>query len=113
QPEDKPLQIRMARHYYDVYMLSHSNVVDQAIKSVALLKAVAIHKSVFFRSKQASYETAKVGSLKLLPEQLLLEQIESDYKAMEEMFFDELIPFAKIINALKLLENKLNKINCE
>lgn len=108
QSEDKPLQARMARHYYDVYMLSQSDVTDRAINNIQLLKAVATHKSIFFRSKQASYETAKPGSLKLVPNQLLLQQVESDYKAMEEMFFGEIVPFTKIARALEALENKLN-----
>lgn len=108
QPEDKPLQARIARHYYDIYMLSQSDVTDRAIKDVQLLKAVATHKSIFFRSKQASYETAKPGSLKLVPNQFLLQQIESDYKSMEEMFFGGIVPFTKIANALRVLENRLN-----
>ncbi len=108
QPEDKPLRTRMARHYYDVYMLSQSEVTDRAIKNIHLLKTVTTHNSIFFRSKQASYETAKSGSLKMVPNQLLLQQVASDYKAMEEMFFGGIVPFTKITSALKALENKLN-----
>ena len=110
QLEDKPLQTRMARHYYDVYMLSQSEVTDRAIKNIHLLKTVAIHKSIFFRSKQASYETAKPGSLKIVPNQVLLQQVASDYKAMEEMFFGGIVPFTKITSALRVLESKLNNL---
>jgi len=108
QAEDKPLQARIARHYYDVYMLSQSDIINRALKKAKLLKVVATHKSIFYRSKQASYETAKPGSLKLVPNQLLRQQLECDYKAMEEMFFGEIVPFMRIASALEALENKLN-----
>jgi len=65
QSDEKPLQTQMARHYYDVYKLSKSKALKSATEDLELLKLVAQHKSVYFKSKQASYETAKPGSLKL------------------------------------------------
>lgn len=59
QPDDKPLQSHIARHYYDIHMLYQNSKGKNAIKDIALLQTVAFHKSVFFRSKQASYETAR------------------------------------------------------
>jgi len=109
QDDEKPLQSRMARHYYDVYMLSKSGVGKGTQKQrFALLASVARHKAVYFRSKQASYQTAKPGSLKLLPSQRRLKLVESDYQAMTEMFFGNAVSFSEILSEITMLENALN-----
>lgn len=109
QNDQKALQNKMARHYYDVYKLSHSEIAKSAMSNLDLLSSVALHKSVYYKSKQASYETAKPGTLKLIPNDFLLEHVENDYEAMKEMFFGEIVPFSDIVKSLTQLENKLNQ----
>ncbi len=75
QSDEKPLQTQMALHYYDVYQLTKSDVLQQAVDDIALLKSVALHKSVYFKSKQAAYETAVPGSLRLIPNDDRLKQV--------------------------------------
>lgn len=111
--DDKPPQPRMARHYYDIYKLSKSEVIGTATKNIPLLESVATHKSIYFRSKQASYETAKPGSLKLVPNQRNLKALESDYNAMKDMFFQEKISFNDIFTEITLLEKNLNTLKLE
>jgi len=110
QDSSKSLQPRMARHYYDVYKLSQSDVMKSAINNISLLETVAIHKSVYFKSRQASYETARPGTLKLIPSDALIQKIESDYSAMEEMFFGEVISFDDILEQLTIVENQINQL---
>lgn len=109
QNVDKLLQPRMARHYYDIYKLSNSSFMESAKKNASLLESVANHKSIYFSSKQASYHTAKPGSLKLIPNHQLLKNLEMDYHAMSEMFFHETISFNEIMKEINDLEKKLNK----
>ncbi len=110
QAEDKKIQLRIARHYYDVYKLSTAGIAKNAITNLSLLDSVAAHKSIYFRSKQASYDTAKPGSLKLIPNQWLLKQINDDYLAMEDMFFGDVLSFDEIINEVTCLEDTINNL---
>ena len=49
-PVGKKFAPRMSRHYYDVYQLSNSSVIEQAMNKIDLLDRVATHKNVFFKS---------------------------------------------------------------
>lgn len=109
QPDDKPLQSHIARHYYDIHMLYQNTIGKNAIKDIALLQTVAFHKSVFFRSKQASYETAKPGSLLLTLSDVKLKYIREDYESMHEMFFSEIVPFDTILTTIELIQNDINE----
>ena len=54
----------LSRHYYDLAVLADHQDGQAAIKDLDLLRAVAEHKSVFFRSAWANYDTACPGTLR-------------------------------------------------
>ena len=109
KPEEKLFQSHMARHYYDIYMLNQSKTAESALNDIELLDRVAAHKSVFFKSAQASYETAKRGTLKLIPSSKHLKELEADYQSMSEMFFEGGVPFDLLIDNISKLEESLNE----
>ncbi len=102
------LKDRMSRHYYDVYMLSKSGITDAAIAQLELLEAVVKNKSLMFKDNKASYDTAILGSLKLVPKDSDLNKLKYDYAAMHEMFMETAPPIEDIIAELLVLENKVN-----
>ena len=110
QTESKALQPHMARHYYDVVTFYNSPLGEDAIASASLLETVTQHKAAWFRSKQASYDTAKLGSISLVPSAASLSKLMTDYASMNEMFFDEAVPFDDIMFSIRELEVKLNKV---
>ena len=102
------LKDRMSRHYYDVYMLSKSGIADAAISQPELLKAVVKNKNLMFKDNKASYETAIIGSLKLIPKDADFDKLRSDYAAMNEMFMGAAPSIEDIIAELLMLEEKVN-----
>jgi hypothetical protein len=72
------LRERMSRHYYDTYMMDKKKVAAAALHDVALLDQVVHNKSLLFRDAEASYETAKIGSLRLIPHDALLSDLKRD-----------------------------------
>lgn len=100
---------RMSRHYYDTYMMAEKGVADVALENVELLEQVVLNKSLLFRDSNASYETAIIGSLRLVPGEELLAVLKKDYEAMSEMFMSEPSRFDKIITKLCELENRINQ----
>jgi len=99
---------KLSRHLYDIVMLSRSQIGKEAINDMNLLDIVAKHKSFYYRSNAAKYGEAKVGTLKIVPKDEILEAFRVDYSKMRSMFSGEVIEFDVIIEELQILENKIN-----
>jgi hypothetical protein len=106
-PASKKFAPRMSRHYYDVFQLSRSPILDKALNNMDLLDRVATHKSVFFKSAWANYESACPGTLRLVPPDGIAAELKQDYLAMQPMFFHEPPDFNAILNALQDLEVRI------
>ena len=109
RPLDSQTRQYLSRHYYDVAMLADHKDCPAAIKNVELLQAVVKHKSVFFRSGWAHYDTARPGTLRLCPNPARMSDLRVDYKKMQPMMFDDPAPtFDHIIERLESLERAIN-----
>ena len=107
---DSPTPPHFSRHYYDVAMLADREDGQAAAKDVDLLRNVAEHKSVFFRSAWAHYDTARPGSLRLSPNPDRLPALRSDYSNMQPMMFDDPAPtFDEIMKKIEELELLINE----
>ena len=100
----------MSRHYYDTVMLAAKGIDDAALTESNLLEKVVRNKSLMFADKRASYDTAILGTLRLVPDAELRAKIETDYQAMTEMFMAPPPTFAEMMMMLAKLEAKLNKV---
>ena len=83
--------------------------VEAAVAANPLLKSVAAHKSIFFRSPPAKYEMATPGTLRLLPTPERRKELESDYAKMRQMIFGEVPPLDHVFDVLSELERKINE----
>jgi predicted nucleotidyltransferase component of viral defense system len=99
---------RMSRHYYDTYIMAQKGIADTALQNLALLKKVVKNKSLLFKDNKASYDTAIIGTLRLLPDDTKMAELKRDYAAMNEMFMGETPAFSAMIEALKTLESRIN-----
>jgi hypothetical protein len=104
------LRDRMSRHYYDTYMLSQRGIAANALQNPLLLDQVVRNKSLLFRDASASYDTAKIGSLKLIPSEGQLSILERDYGKMTEMFMGEYPDFEMVMAGLAQLEARINNL---
>ncbi|WP_280954386.1 nucleotidyl transferase AbiEii/AbiGii toxin family protein [Pseudaminobacter soli (ex Li et al. 2025)] len=77
-----------SRHYYDLAMLLDTDEGQAAAVDFELLETVAKHKAVFFRSGWASYDTARQGTLRLMPNEVRMKDLRADRRAMAPMMFD-------------------------
>ena len=109
QPEDKALPARISRHYYDFFCLLNSNVKDQAVAKQELVERVAVHKSIYFASAWANYETARKGSLKLSPPQRIVAELKRDFGLMKDMFFGPVPDWNDVLNAIEKFEADFNR----
>jgi len=98
----------MSRHYYDTAMLAQNEIDDLALRSPDLLARVVLNKSLVFSDNKASYDTAILGSLRLVPDAGLRERLRADYAAMTEMFMVAPPSFNDLMEIIASLEAKLN-----
>jgi len=105
-PADKKFRDRQSRHYYDVVRLYEHELGKVAIKDIELLLKVARYKEVFFPA--ARYADAKPGTLRILPPDARLPELEQDYRKMQEMIFGEAPAFEQLLNVLREIEAKIN-----
>jgi len=110
QDPARPLGARQSRHYFDVYRLAGSEIGSRALADRALLSSVAEHKRVFFPAAWAMYENAAPGTLRLIPPRERLGELRDDYEQMGEMIFAEPPGFETVIEALRVLESKINAV---
>ena len=108
--KEKPMLPRYSRHYYDLAIMATSDVKEKAFDDIELLEKVVEFKKKFYPVNWASYDTAKIGTLKLIPEDYRITELKKDYKAMGNMIFDKYLEFEEIIEILTKLENTINDI---
>jgi len=108
---DKTLPARFSRHYYDLYRLSLLPIADSALTSLSLLEEVVQFKTRFYRCSWARYDLARPGSIRLLPPDHHLGELQRDYRAMQAMLFGIVPDFNEIISSLGNLENRINSLS--
>ncbi len=106
---DKPLKNRIFRHYYDIVMLDENGVTVDALNDLALLEAVVLNKTTYFASSSANYESANIGTLKLMPNPAFFENLRRDSREMSSMFFGEAPNFDDILNRVQAIETLINQ----
>ena len=87
---------------------------DETLKSTALgkpelLASVVEFKKKFYPRGWANYDAAFSGSFKLIPPSHVLNAMQKDYEAMQEMIFGDRPTFDEIIASLKTLEAEINR----
>lgn len=110
RPAASPTPRYFSRHYYDLAMLLDTTECQTAATDFDLLAQVAAHKATFFRSGWASYNTARPGTLRLMPDQARAKDLLRDYRAMAPMMFDKNPPsFDDVLAKIAILQTKINK----
>lgn len=104
----KQIKPRMFRHYYDLVMLDQNGLTSDAVKDAKLLEDVVKNKNTYFPDKKAKYDEAKIGTLKLSPNDAVIESLRNDYSDMKIMYFGEAPDFDEIIHKIKTIEATIN-----
>jgi hypothetical protein len=109
RPSELPIRDRFARHYADFAALWRHAGRDGALARQDLLQDVALHKSRFFASSWAHYDTARAGSFRLVPPDERKPALRLDYAKMLPMFLAEPPGFDAVLEALHQAERQLNR----
>ena len=104
-PVDKD---RISRHYYDVAVITASEVGQSALVDTDLLDAVRNHNLIAFRQAWKRFEEAVPGSMRLVPQAGLRAVIERDYRAMQGMILGDGPDFLWVMDQLRHAEAATN-----
>lgn len=101
---------RYARHYHDLARMATEPVTERALADADLRKRVVAHKSVYFRSGWARYDLAEPATFQLLPPAARLPELETDHRAMAQMFFTTPPPIADVLETLAILQDRIRQL---
>ena len=111
RPGANPQPSRYSRHYYDMYMMANSKIKEIALNNLSILEDVVDFKKRFYPRGWANYDLAKPGTIKLIPNDHILENLKKDYKAMENMIYGDYPDFNELISGIRLLEQEINNLS--
>jgi len=103
------MPLRYSRHYAHVAQMGKTQIVDEALEEINLLKNVTTHKDMFYHCEWARYDLAIPGSLRLVPPQERLAAIRRDHRDMTAMFFSEPPEITDIVYQLYVREKQINR----
>jgi hypothetical protein len=109
RPTDKAQPPRYARHFSDFVALWRHPSGRTAAERLDLLERVRLHKSRYFASSWAHYESAVPGTLRLHPPEFRMAELRRDYLAMRPMFLAEPLSFGEMMSVLGEAEETLNR----
>ncbi|MBU2583099.1 MAG: nucleotidyl transferase AbiEii/AbiGii toxin family protein [Alphaproteobacteria bacterium] len=98
----------ISRHYYDVAMMADSKEAGKALRDHGLLDKVREHKLALFRRGWEKLNEAVPGSVRLVPQATIQDDLKRDYEAMQGMMFGDAPEFDWIIDQLAGLEAAIN-----
>ena len=99
----------ISRHYYDVAMMRDRPEGLKAVRDTELLSNVRAHKLLLFKRGWEKLEEAKPGSIRLVPQDGIKDDLAKDYKAMSGMMFGDAPDFDWVLSEIAKLEEAINK----
>ena len=100
---------RISRHYYDVAMITGTEIGRAALADDELLTAVREHNLIAFRQAWKRFEEAMPGSVRVVPAAELRAAIKEDYAAMQGMMLGKAPPFDWVMQQLQVAEDTINR----
>lgn len=102
---------RISRHYYDVAMMTGTEVGMSALADRTLLEDVRDHDLIFLRQQWKRLEEVEPGTIMLVPQEELRATIERDYEATVRMIMGKPPNFAWIMEQIEIAEETINSIS--
>ena len=90
------------------YQMSRTSVKKEAFSRKELLDQDVKFKLKFYYAKNASYETAQIGTVRLVPSQAAIKDLSIDYDHMKDMIYGDKPSFDEIMESIAALETEIN-----
>ena len=101
---------RMSRHLYDLARMMDTPIAENALKNKDLYQSIIAHRRMFIAMKDFDYDSLSPATINIIPPPDVIAQWEDDYNKMRTMIYGDTLPFNKLINKIKQLNEKINGI---
>lgn len=109
--KDKIRVDRLSRHLYDIEKLMDTEYADKALTDQKLYNDIVNHRRVFSKIGNIDYDLHKPNTINPIPPEVVKEDWKKDYQSMtEEMIYGKVLSFEELINRIKDLKARINKI---
>ncbi|MDR1729098.1 MAG: nucleotidyl transferase AbiEii/AbiGii toxin family protein [Prevotellaceae bacterium] len=102
---------RMSRHLYDLARMTDTPIAENALKNKDLYQSIIAHRRMFIAMKDFDYDTLSPATINIIPPQNVIEQWEEDYNKMQTMIYGNSLSFNELIDRIKQLNEKINRID--
>ena len=111
KPADNIRVDRMSRHLYDVEKLMNTAFAENALADTELYLAIVNHRKHLTAIKGVDYSTHSPDKINFVPPDTVVEKWKNDYETMlGNMTYGDTVPFEKLIEKIKLLNEKFREI---
>jgi len=111
KPQELIRSERMSRHSYDLEKMMSSEIANKALKNKELYNSIVEHRKVFVGLKGFDYSTLATNTIKILPPESVISEWRHDYETMRNtMIYGESLPFDKLIERMKQLNETINRL---
>ena len=112
KPQEFMRTERMSRHLYDLGKLYNANIAEKALANKDLYESIVEHRRIFVSLKNFDYDTLAPKTIKIIPPDFIISQWRQDYETMREtMIYGHSLPFNKLIDEIKQLNERINSID--
>ena len=102
---------RMSRHLYDLEKLMNTDFAEKALADTDLYLAIVNHRKRLTAIKGVDYSTHSPDKISFIPPDAIVEKWKNDYeKMLGNMTYGETLPFDKLLEKIKLLNEKFREI---
>ena len=102
----------MSRHLYDLARMFDTDITEKALSDKELYQNIVEHRKVFIGLKGFDYDTLSFKTICIVPPDNANAQWRKDYETMREtMIYGNSLPFDELINKIKELNEKINRID--
>ena len=103
---------RMSRHLYDLVQIMDTPVAEKALSNKYLYNTITEHRRVFVGLKGFDYSTLAPKTINIVPPDHIINFWKTDYETMQHtMIYGESLPFNKLIEKIKKLNERINQID--
>ena len=112
KPQDLIRTNRMSRHLYDIVKIADIDIINKVLEDSALWYSIIEHRQKFVKIKNFDYELLKPRNISIIPPDFIISQWQQDYETMREtMIYGESLPFNKLMDKIKQLNERINGID--
>jgi len=103
---------RMSRHLYDLVQIMNTPIAEKALTDKELYNSIVEHRRIFIGLGGFDYATLAPQTINIVPHENGIDRWVADYETMQRtMIYGESLPFNKLIDKMKQLNERINRID--